>query len=282
MVYNISSKNIDHPLLRPILEELIPVFEKMQIKFFLIGAVARDILMDLSGEKPGRATMDLDIAIAIDKWEEFEQLSDEITGLPNFEKDNLQKQRFLYKNDFQLDIVPYGDIKDQHDKIFWPPDQSFAMSVVGFEEAEKELLKIHLDDEINFEIVSLTGIFLLKLFAWKDRFHKTNKDADDIGFMLTNYLNINRDLSFQEPYNKVYEGDDYSDITAGAVILGMHLNDMMNKSPNVKIDVKKLLLTEIQKAEESILINQIIETNRNLKFEEVKEALHLINDQIKL
>lgn len=281
MDYNISSKNIDHPLLKPILEDLIPVFEKMRIKFFLIGAVARDILMDLSGEKPGRATMDLDIAIAIDKWEEFEILSDEITCLPNFEKDNLQKQRFIYKNDFQLDIVPYGDIKDQHDKIFWPPDQSFAMSVVGFEEAEKELLKIQLDDEINFEIVSLTGIFLLKLFAWKDRSAITNKDADDIGFMLTNYLNINRDLSFQEPYNHVYEVDNYSDITAGAIILGMHLNELLNTSAKVKIDLNKLLVTEIQKAEESKLINQIIETNRNLKFDEVKEALNLIKEQIK-
>lgn len=281
MDYNISSKNIDHPLLKAILEELIPVFEKMGIKFFLIGAVARDILMDLSGEKTGRATMDLDIAIAIDKWEEFEQLSDEITALSNFKKDNLQKQRFIYKNDFQLDIVPYGNIKDQHDKIFWPPDQSFAMSVVGFEEAEKELLKIHLDDEINFEIVSLTGIFLLKLFAWKDRSAITNKDADDIGFMLTNYLNINRDLSFQEPYNHVYEVDNYSDITAGAIILGMHLSELLNTGAKVKIDLNKLLVTEIQKAEESKLINQIIETNRNLKFDEVKEALHLINEQIK-
>lgn len=281
MDYNISSKNIDHPLLKPILEELIPVFEKMGIKFFLIGAVARDILMDLSGEKTGRATMDLDIAIAIDKWEEFEQLSDEITALSNFKKDNLQKQRFIYKNDFQLDIVPYGNIKDQHDKIFWPPDQSFAMSVVGFEEAEKELLKIQLDDEINFEIVSLTGIFLLKLFAWKDRFHKTNKDADDIGFMLTNYLNIYRDLSFQEPYSKVYELEDFTELKAGAIVLGIHLNEILSESSKVREKLKLLLEEDIKRSEESKLINQIIETNRNLKFDEVKEALHLINDQIK-
>ena len=77
--------------------------------------------------------MDLDIAIAIDKWDQFEQLSDEITALPNFKKDNLQKQRFIYKIDFQLDIVPYGNIKDQHDKIFWPPDQSFAMICVNMQ-----------------------------------------------------------------------------------------------------------------------------------------------------
>lgn len=281
MDYKVLSANIEHPLLLPVLNELIPVFEQRGIKFYLIGAVARDIILDINHEKSHRVTLDLDIAIAVDRWQDFKNLSEDIIALPSFTKDPKQQQRFLFKEKFPVDIVPYGGIKDQHDKIFWPPDQSFAMSVVGFEEAEKALLKIHLDDEINFEIVSLTGIFLLKLFAWKDRSAITNKDADDIGFMLTNYLNINRDLSFQEPYNHVYEVDNYSDITAGAIILGMHLNELLNTSAKVKIDLNKLLVTEIQKAEESKLINQIIETNRNLKFDEVKAALHLINDQIK-
>ena len=117
MDYKIQSKDISHPLLRPVLEDLIPVFEKRGVKFYVIGAVARDIILELNQEKSQRVTMDLDIAIAVDHWEDFESLSEDIVALPNFTKDFKQQQRFLYKEKFQVDIVPYGGIKDQNDKF---------------------------------------------------------------------------------------------------------------------------------------------------------------------
>lgn len=280
MDFKITSENIEHPLLKPVLEELIPVFKQRGITFYLIGAVARDIILELNQEKSQRVTMDLDIAIAVDHWEDFENLSEDIIALPNFTKDAQQKQRFLYKEKFQVDIVPYGGIKDQNNKIYWPPDKSFAMSVIGFEEAEQNLLTIKLDEEITFDIVSLEGVFLLKLFAWKDRFHKTSKDAEDIGFLLNNYFNINRDLSFEEPFNKVYDDDRFTELKAGATILGMKLNKMLNAGSGVKSKVKALLEEELKKEEQSQLFNQITETNRNLNFDDVAEAIHLINEEI--
>ena len=280
MDFKITSENIEHPLLKPVLEELIPVFQQRGITFYIIGAVARDIILDINNGKSNRVTMDLDIAIAVDHWEDFENLSEDIIALPNFTKDAQQQQRFLYKEKFQVDIVPYGGIKDQNDKIYWPPDESFAMSVIGFEEAEQNLLTIKLDEEITFDIVSLEGVFLLKLFAWKDRFHKTSKDAEDIGFILNNYLHINRNISFDEPYNKVYDLDDYTDLRAGAMILGMKLSEMLAQSPTVKTKVSALLTEDIERAENSKLLNQITETNRNLNFDDVAEAIHLINEEI--
>ncbi len=281
MDYKITSENIEHPLLKPVLEELIPVFQQRNITFYIIGAVARDIILDINNEKSKRVTMDLDIAIAVDHWEDFENLTADILTLPNFTKDPKQQQRFLYKEKFQVDIVPYGGIKDQYNKIYWPPDKSFAMSVIGFEEAEQNRLTINLDEELTFDIVSLEGVFLLKLFAWKDRFHKTSKDAEDIGFILNNYLNINRNISFDEPYSKVYDLDDYTELRAGAMILGMKLNEMLSQSPTVKTKVTALLTEDIERAENSKLLNQITETNRNLKFDEVAEAIALLNNEIK-
>ena len=281
MDYKITSENIEHPLLKPVLEELIPVFQQRNITFYIIGAVARDIILDINNEKSKRVTMDLDIAIAVDHWEDFENLTADILTLPNFTKDPKQQQRFLYKEKFQVDIVPYGGIKDQYNKIYRPPDKSFAMSVIGFEEAEQNRLTINLDEELTFDIVSLEGVFLLKLFAWKDRFHKTSKDAEDIGFILNNYLNINRNISFDEPYSKVYDLDDYTELRAGAMILGMKLNEMLSQSPTVKTKVTALLTEDIERAENSKLLNQITETNRNLKFDEVAEAIALLNNEIK-
>ena len=118
------------------MDELIPVFQKLEIKF-LSWCNSSGYHYGTSRRKSGRRTQDIDIAIAVDKWEEFSTIEKEIIQLTDFEKDPKQQQRFLYLNDFQLDVVPYGGITTAEDKIFWPPDQSFAMTVLGFEEAER-------------------------------------------------------------------------------------------------------------------------------------------------
>lgn len=45
MSYKIDSQKIEHPLLKPLLAELIPFFEERGISFFVIGATARDIIL---------------------------------------------------------------------------------------------------------------------------------------------------------------------------------------------------------------------------------------------
>lgn len=87
--------------------------------------------------------------------------------------------------------------------------------------------------------------------------------------------------SFEEPYSKVYDLDDYTELRAGAMILGMKLNEMLSQSPTVKTKVTALLTEDIERAENSKLLNQITETNRNLKFDEVAEAIALLNNEIK-
>lgn len=280
MDYNLSSEKLEHPLLKKLLDELIPVFLKLEIKFFVIGATARDIIMELHGEKSGRRTQDIDIAIAIDKWEEFSTIEKEIIQLPNFNKDLKQQQRFLYLKDFQLDIVPYGGITTAEDKIFWPPDQSFAMTVLGFEEAEKDLVRVKIDDTLEIDIVSLAGIFILKLVAWKDRHHKGNKDADDMGFILLNYLNIHEERAVMEYYEQVYEIENFSITKAGAALLGIDINILLSDNKTNKAKLKAIIETEINLKENSVLFNQILETN-HIKFDDILDCFQILNQKIK-
>lgn len=280
MDYNISSEKLEHPLLKKLLDDLIPVFQKLEIKFFVIGATARDIIMELHGEKSGRRTKDIDIAIAVDKWEEFSTIENEITQLTDFKKDPKQQQRFLYLEDFQLDIVPYGGITTAEDKIFWPPDQSFAMTVLGFEEAEKDLVRVKIDDTLEIDIVSLAGIFILKLVAWKDRHHKGNKDADDMGFILLNYLNIHEERAATEYYDEVYEIENFTITKAGAALLGVDINILVSDNETTKAKLKAIIETEINVEENSVLLNQILETN-HIKFDDIRDCFQILNQKIK-
>lgn len=281
MSYKISSEKMDHPLIKPLLEELIPFFEDRKITFFVIGATARDIILEINGERSGRGTYDIDIAIAIDKWEQFENIAKALIASGNFTKDKEQKQRFYYLNKFMLDIVPYGGIMNTDDKIYWPPDNDFAMNVLGFQEAQSTTLSITLDETIEFEVVSLVSIFLLKIVAWKDRYYKENKDADDIAFILQNYLNINQERAVTSLYDEVYGIENFTELKAGASLIAIDLNDLIKDNQKVVMCVINILEEEIAKLEGSILINQMIETHKILQFNDILNSLQIIVDKLK-
>lgn len=279
MSLDISSAKFTHPLIKPILIELTTYFKKTGISFFVIGATDRDIIMELNNQKSGRLTYDLDIAITVNDWEQWQRVEEEIVGLENFSKHADQKQRFIYKDKFQLDIVPFGNIMKEDSKIFWPPDEDFAMSVLGFDAAEEASLKVIVDQEIEIQIASLSGIFLLKITAWKDRNHKSNKDADDIGFILENYLLINEERAALNHYDDIYT-EDFTTVKGGATLLGMDISEILKEYPDDLATIKQILIDTEDEKEHSILINQIIETYKMLSYEEVLESIQNIINQL--
>ncbi len=272
MSYKISSKKFDHPLLKPILEKLTNYFSKKDISFYVIGATARDIIMELNNEKSGRKTHDLDIAIAVSNWDQYKSIEKDIVKIKGFTKDTTQKQRFYYDEVFHLDIVPYGEIMKQDDKIFWPPDESIAMSVLGFNEVNKATKEILIDDSLRVDVASLEGIFLLKLVAFNDRSSSGNKDADDMAFIINNYLSINEDRALEKHYD-VYEDDNFDTRSAGSLLLGKDLATLIGNSDDTKKKISSILNEQIELKERSTLVNQILETHKSFNYEIVLKCL---------
>ncbi|HWK04268.1 MAG TPA: nucleotidyl transferase AbiEii/AbiGii toxin family protein [Puia sp.] len=209
MSYQISSNRFDNPLLKELLKQLKGFFQSIDAEFYVIGAAARDIVLSgIHHQKPGRRTRDLDIAIMIPDWNAFEQIAVGLCSMAEFKKSDRQKQRFFYKEDLILDIVPFGEIAQSDKNIYWPPDETHAMSVAGFTEMAKKALSVTIDGEFTVLVASLPGIFILKLAAWRDRSRKTNKDADDITLIIDEYLDINVNRVVEEHYD-IYEVEDF-------------------------------------------------------------------------
>lgn len=280
MEYRIDSSKMSHPLIKPILEDLIPFFQEKNIKFFIIGATARDIILELNNEQVGRATRDLDIAIAIEDWDKYAEVEKDLVKLENFEKDLLQKQRFIYQKAYEIDLVPYGAIMQQDDKIYWPPDQDTAMNVLGFKEAEKQIVKVNIDDQLEINVVNLASIFLLKLVAWTDRNNISSKDADDMGFILTNYLLINEDRAIEEFYDEIYTIDPFDTIVAAGALMGIDLNNMIKDNPATHEFLLKVIDQEIELDTASRLFNQIIETNKKISFDQISQVFIQLKQKI--
>jgi predicted nucleotidyltransferase len=275
MNYTISSSHFEQPLLKPLLEQLSKFFNAIQTKFFIIGATARDMIMDAHGEKSGRTTIDLDIAIAITNWDKYKQIEAGLIKTDGFEKDSKQKQRFIYNGFYHLDIVPFGNIMKMDDKIFWPPEEEIAMSVLGFSEVEKATYEVIVDGTLALNIASLAGIFLLKIVAWNDRHTTNNKDADDLGFILRNYFTINENRIIRQ-HSDLYDDNYFAIDTAGARLIGRDMADILKDSPETKQKFMAILNAELQKPDESKLIDQILKTNRIFKYEETLKCLQNI------
>jgi hypothetical protein len=78
MDYNISSEKLEHPLLKNYWR-YYSCISKIGNQVFRHRSNCKDIIMELHGERSGRRTQDIDIAIAVDKWEEFKTIEYEIT-----------------------------------------------------------------------------------------------------------------------------------------------------------------------------------------------------------
>lgn len=186
MDLNISSEKIGNPLLVELLKKLTGCFGSIGQTFFVIGATARDIILQqLASTSSSRKTRDLDVAIAIPDWRAFDRIT-KILVAEGFNKDTHKHQRFYY-DDYELDVVPYGVVAKEDDYIYWPPEEVIAMSVKGFDEVLSDAITVHIDDDFELKIASLHGLFLLKFNVWQgnvrlylaaeeDRFELLTKD----------------------------------------------------------------------------------------------------------
>lgn len=272
MDLTISSEKIGNPLLMELLRKLTDSFSKMDREFYVIGATARDIIMQqLLDTESKRRTRDLDIAIAIPDWDAFEQVKQSLIA-DGFEKSRDMQQRFYY-GEYELDIVPYGVVAKEDDNIYWPPEEVVAMSVKGFDEVLSEAITVSIDDEFKVKIASLHGLFLLKFNAWLDRNAKTSKDAEDMSFILSNYFMANLD---REIHQEVYDWENFDEYIVGGYWVAYDLVTLLNtKQLNY---YKEVIEDELTKEEESRLINQMIENSYGLKYETIRDTLKAMAD----
>lgn len=191
MKTEISKAELGNDLLFDTLKALHETFSSMGLLLYVVGASARDIMISMMGMPlPPRATLDLDVAIALSDWAQFDAVSEALCR-NNFVKDP-PKHRFHYRgkdsrNDYEVDVVPFGRIA-ANETVAWPPEGDPTMSVRCFSDVMNYAVKITMENSFDVYISSLPGQFFIKLDAWFDRHLIVNKDARDMFYMADNYF----------------------------------------------------------------------------------------------
>jgi predicted nucleotidyltransferase len=218
----IESKNID-PIQLETYGAIKRVAVDQDVAFIIVGASARDLVMHHAYGAPiQRATMDIDLAVQVPNWTDFERIRDSLIR-KGYTKTDLP-HRLHGPHGAPIDILPFGAVESADSTIQWPPSGDVHMSVVGFQDAldNADWLTIATEPELELPVASPQGLALLKLVAWSERDAQTRrKDAADIAYLASNYENIPGQMDrLFEQHESILEVHGWDTRLAGAQLLG--------------------------------------------------------------
>jgi predicted nucleotidyltransferase len=205
------------------------------VEWFLVGAMARDVqLLHKAQVQTGRITNDIDIAVLVDSWHDFEVLVEAIVETNLFElTSSTQKVRGSEFGRFagkEVDIVPFGGIESVGSMLYWPPDGMTEMSVAGFSEALAATEPVSFDG-FEVRVASVPTLAALKLTAWLSRRTETTKDAVDFERIVRTYehvVGVGRIYSDEE--QDVLEAAGYHMEIVAAQLLGGDVRRVISSS----------------------------------------------------
>ena len=224
------------PILLRILEVVARVAVDCGIDYFVTGAMARDILLThVFGIDTGRATRDVDFAIAVASWDQFDLFKARLVSVGSFTASDKLVQRLYYRDKFPIDLVPFGGVEQTPHTFAWPPELDVMMNVAGYEDALKTAEHVQAAPDLIIRVASLPGLATLKLFAWLDRGLTNPKDADDLLTIMRRYSDAgNLDRLYGAAIGML-ESAGYDPALAGACLLGADIARQVSESTYLQL-----------------------------------------------
>lgn len=262
MDYTIHREDLQNDLLEETLQALAACYQQINAEVYVVGAAARDLALRLlKVQNAPRRTLDLDVAVLLRDWTQYERLT-EILLQHDFVKAQA-KQRFIYQganiqNRYEVDIVPFGEIAER-EQVAWSPEGSPVMSIRCFEDVMKHADSVRVDQAFSFRIASLSGQFLIKLDAWADRHLTTKKDASDMVFILQNVYVAYALNSTTLPSEIDIDAEHFDVVVAGAEWMASDLKKMLSEEH--RQFYADMLQKELDREEDSPLLNDLLDVS---------------------
>lgn len=205
--------------LKDVLEAIATACSQLDIDFFLVGAVARNIWYANSNKKI-RGTEDIDFGIYVPDQKTYNKLKNHL----------IQKYDYIqaYDNVFglntpdgkRIDLLPFGEIANDGEVIMEGKGMT-RIKLDGFEEAYKDgSVKTKIENE-TYKSCSIPGIVILKLIAYDDRPDRRIKDIKDIVQICVHFPEIEREIIWTEHNdlnNREISHDEISLIVLGRLM----------------------------------------------------------------
>ena len=259
-----------------LLETIAAVAESLKVPFFVVGAMARDLILTQGyGIETGRATQDIDLGVQVSDWDGYERLREGFIETEEFRRDKKQVQRLVYREMLPIDIIPFGAIAAPDNRLSWPPEHDTTMSTLGFGAAYQTSISVRIRAKpaLHIKFVSLPGLALLKIISWNDNLVRRGRDAHDLLLLMQTYLDAgNQERLFNEEKDLV--GEDFDYVRAGSRLLGRDIAVILN--PDIKETLLKILDEETGDRNQYRLVENMLD--RGAESSEFEDTLQLLED----
>lgn len=260
-----------------IYSEISSIAARLKIDILVVGASARDIVLQHGyGIKPILATKDIDFAIRVATWDEFNNLKQGLIETGNYQADNKIAHRLLFLGKTPIDIIPFGELVGEDYQLSWPPKHDINMNMRGYNEAHASAINVRLSEKpiLELKVVAPAAYVALKLITWSDRADKTNKDALDIALLMRTYMDMNNVQRLLNEHADLTQ-HDYDYRKAGARMLGRDIAKL--SSEETRNFIRALLKKEIGEQKRYKLVESMSRGQYGYDFDECLALLESLN-----
>lgn len=177
------------------------IFDREGIKSIVIGALARDIFFEEKKIKLDIKTKDIDFAVLVENWDEFNQVKELLKKEMGMIEESGKIYRLIH-GAIPVDLLPFGQIAEPGATLRWPDKFRSRMKVQGFQEAFDNAAELELE-KIKVRVVIPEMLVALKLSSWSLAPNRA-KDAMDIRLILENLKSLCPDVE-DDFYNEENE-----------------------------------------------------------------------------
>lgn len=237
------------------------------------------MLDQLHGTISTRLTNDIDLAIKIDTWHDFDKLKTTLLESGHFRSQDDNGPRFYHiPTGVPIDIIPFGQLDEPDHLISWSPKSEKGMSTLGFQEAYDGSIKIciAINPDIWIRVPNRACLVIMKFIVWNENSARA-KDAPDILHLIRNYLDPDNQKRLLDEQADICGSDDFDYENAGARLMGRDIATIA--SPQVLQVICKVLDNETQEGSDFKLIYEMLGNimEREYRFDRVLEFLRQLN-----
>ncbi len=269
--YRINFKQLQQ---RPDFSEMLMAlergFQKFQVDFYLVGAVARDVWMTAIHEiPPSRITRDIDFAVLIADKGTYENLKRYLIEIEHFQPSKGNNFVLLWQGRMQVDLLPFGNIEDDNAKVSLEGTGLTSLNMPGFREIyDSGLPEVELEGEHRFKFCTLPGIVILKLIAWEDRPEIRGGDIKDIMTILSHFFEMYTDEIYKH-HSDLFGNDDFTLYLIASRVMGREMKKIAIRNKKLYSRLSNLL----DKNTMDVNTSEIAKIMANLTNTTVEESL---------
>lgn len=251
-----------HGDLKHIFDILERSFAELDVDFYLIGALARQVWYE-KGELSFRTTKDVDYAVLVSSHDEYQRIRNYLINQENFTPYRGNAFVLIAPDGTQVDILPFGEIED--DGSVTVSGQGMAsIRVEGLTEVYNDGTEIvNFESGHSFKVATLPAIALLKFIAYDDRPDQRQKDVTDITNLVTHFFTLHDEMIY-EYHNDLFDETKVSTFESiGPIVLGREMRKIAKSNNNLLNRLNGILAKHIQQREASTFARLMVQTLNN-------------------